>query len=178
MKKILFPLLFVVLGLSSCEALSELTKFDMPFTQSVTIPKQVVITNIPVEMPTPDMQSNSADFFTKNNIKTDMIQKISLKELKLNVTDPSDGNFNFLKTIEISILSDSLPAIKIASLSEIPVSTDTTLVLTVDPIDLKQYILEDKFKFKITITADETIQKDYTIELKPIFLVDVKVLGL
>jgi len=178
MKKILFPLLFVVLGLSSCEALSELTKFDMPFTQSVTIPKQVVVKDSTLDMTTPDMQSNSADFFTKNNIKTDMIQKISLKELKLNVTDPTDGNFNFLKTIEISILSDSLPAIKIASLSEIPVSTDTTLVLTVDPIDLKQYILEDKFKFKITITADETIQKDYTIELKPIFLVDVKVLGL
>jgi len=178
MKKILFPLLFVVLGLSSCDALGELTKFDMPFTQSVTIPKQVVVTNTPVDLTTPDMQSNSANFFAKNNIKTDLIQKISLKELKLNVTSPTDGNFNFLKTIEIYILTDSLPAVKIASLSEIPVSTDTTLVLTVDPVDLKQYILKDKFKFKITITADETIQKDYTIELKPIFLVDVKVLGL
>ena len=67
MKKILFPLLFVVLGLSSCDALGELTKFDMPFTQSVTIPKQVVVTNTPVDLTTPDMQSNSANFFAKSS---------------------------------------------------------------------------------------------------------------
>lgn len=178
MKKNLFPLLFVVLGLSSCGALSELTKFDMPFTQSVTIQKNLVVANIPIDITTPGIETKSADFFTKNNIKTDLIDKITLRKMELSITTPTTGNFKFLKTINISILSDSLPEIKIASLTEIPISAGDTLDLTVDPTDLKQYIIKDKIKLKITITAKETITSDYTIDLKPTFLIDLKVLGL
>jgi len=179
MKKILFPLFLVVFALSSCGDLSKLTQFDMPLSQSVTINKDMVVANMPIDsIMTPAIETKSAEFFSTNNIKTDFIEKISLKEMKLIITSPTAGNFNFLKAIDISIVADSLAAIKIASLTDVPANASTSLQLTVSSDDLKPYLLKNSIKLKIKISADETIPADYTIDVKPTFLIDAKVLGL
>jgi hypothetical protein len=178
MNKNVILLLCFVAGLSSCSSLNELTKFEMSFSESVTIKKDLIIPNSPAyNISTPEIKTNSDDFFSTNNINTDLIEKISLKEMRLDILSPGTGNLNFLKSISISISADSLPEMNISSLNEIPAEAGTYLILTVDQTDLKQYIMKDNCKLKIKIVADETIPSDYTIDLKPQFLIIVKVTG-
>lgn len=178
MKKILIPVSFVLSLLSSCSVISELTKFDLPLEQSVTFPKEIVVSGIPVDVFSPEIETNSDDFLKQNNIKADLVDKITLRKMELIVSTPSDGNFNFIDSIDISILTDSLPEIRIASVDKITANTNGTLKLIVDPIDVKQYILKKKIKLKITMSVNEGIPTNYIVDLKPTFLIDLKVIGL
>jgi len=177
MRKILVPILFAAIILTSCDSLSKLTQFEMPFTASVTVPASTPI-NLPLNLPTPEIETNSATFFSSKNIDTDLIDQITLKKLELSVTSPATGNFNFLKKIEIYLSAEGLDDVKIASLEDIPNNAAMPLQLTVDSVNLKQYILKDKFGLKINTTTDEVITSDYKIDVKTIFLVDAKIAGL
>lgn len=177
MKKNLVPILFLAVVLISCDSLSKLTQFEMPFTASVTIPKSTPI-NLPFNLPTPAIETNSAAFFSSKNISTDLIDKIVLKKLEMTVTSPANGNFNFLKNIEIYISADGLDDVKIASLENIPNNAAMPLQLTVESVNLKQYILKEKFALKVKATTDEIITSDYQISVSTTFLVDAKIAGL
>ena len=176
MKKII-PFLLVVLSLTSCDALSNLTKFEMPLSSTLTVTKIAAISTTPVVIATPDIETNSTTFFTDNGISTDLIDKVSLKKMELTVTSPTTGNFNFIKSLDIYISATGLDKTKIASLSN--VSPGLTMVpLVVESVDLKQFLMKDKVKMEFSISTDEAMTSDYTIEVKPTFLIDMKLLGL
>lgn len=177
MRKILIPILFAAIILTSCDSLSKLTQFEMPFTASVTVPASTPL-NLPLSLPTPDIETNSATFFSSKNIDTDLIDQITLKKFELSLNSPATGNFNFLKTIEIYISAEGLDDVKIASLGDIPNNAAKSLQLTVDSVNLKQFILKDKFGLKVKATTDETIMSDYKIDVNTTFLVDAKIAGL
>jgi hypothetical protein len=149
----------------------------MPFTASVTIPASTPI-NLPFNLPTPDIETNSAAFFSSKNISTDLIDKIVLKKLEMTVTSPTNGNFNFLKSVEVYISTQGLDDVKIASLEDIPNNAAMPLQLAVDSVNLKQYILKDKFGLKVKATTDKLITSDYKIDVSTTFLVDAKIAGL
>ncbi len=177
MRSNLLIALFMVFVLTSCDQLSKLTQFEMPFTTSVTIPKSTPI-NLPFNLPTPEIETNSATFFSSKNVNVDLIDKITLKKLELSVTSPTNGNFNFLKTIEIYISAEGLNDLKVASLENIPNNSAMPLQLTVDTMNLKPYILKDKFGLKVKATTDELITTDYNVDVKTTFFVDAKIAGL
>ena len=177
MKKTLIPVLLMALALTSCDALSNLTKFDMPLTSSVTIAKISAATTTPVVISTPDIETNSTKFFTDNGISTDLIGKVTLKKMELTVTTPTTGNFNFLKSIDIYITATDLTKTKIATVSNVSAGL-TVVPLVVEDIDLKQFLLKEKVKMEFSVATDEAMTADYTIEVKPTFLIDMKVLGL
>ena len=177
MKKTLIPVLLMALALTSCDALSNLTKFDMPLTSSVTIAKIPAATTTPVVISTPDIETNSTKFFTDNGISTDLIGKVTLKKMELTVTTPTTGNFNFLKSIDIYITATDLTKTKIATVSNVSAGL-TVVPLVVEDIDLKQFLLKEKVKMEFSVATDEAMTADYTIEVKPTFLIDMKVLGL
>lgn len=176
MRNNLLVILFVAFVLTSCDQLSKLTQFEMPFTTSVTIPASAPISLPP--LPTPDIETNSASFFSSKNINTDLIDKISLKKLELSITSPSGGNFNFLKIIEIYMSAEGLDDVKVASQENIPNNSVMSLQLNVDTLNLKPYILKDKFALKVKATTDELITTDYKIDVKTTFFVDAKIAGL
>lgn len=177
MKKLQFSILLVTLLLMGCDSLGKLTQFDMPFSASVTVPASSPI-SLPLNIPTPDIETNSESFFSTNKIDPDLIDKVALKKLELSITSPTNGNFNFLESIEVYINAEGYEETKIAWLNNVPKNGATTLELTVDQTDFKKYILKDKFSLKVRTTTDELITTNHTIDIKTLFLIDVKVLGL
>lgn len=177
MKKILLALLFVVVGLSSCDTLSKLTQFEKEFTTSVTIPVAATLVQTPITVPSPEIKTDITKYLSDNKIDPDLIEKISLKKLVMTVVTPNDGTFKFLNSVEVSIYTpDSSMVSKIASLSNVP--ANKAIELTVENDDLKKYILNDTFKLSFKIASKEAIKSDYTVEVKPTFLLDVSILGL
>ena len=177
MKKLMFPLILIVLSLTGCKSMDKLTQFDMNFNQSFTIPATTPIA-LPFPIQTPEIQTNSETFFTTHHIDPNLIEKVSLKKLELTVSSPADGDFGFIKTIEISIAAEGQDDVKIAWLEDVPVGAGSTLTVNVSNVDLKAFIMKEKFSLKIKASTDETTTSDYTIDAKSVFLLDANILGL
>ena len=177
MKKYIFILLAMAATMAGCDKLDSLTKFDMDYETSITIPATVGI-NTPFDIPTPAITTNADAEFSVNDTRKDLIEEIVLKSLTLTVDVPADGDFSFLSSIEIYIKADGLDEQKIAWKDNIPNDIGDVLELETSGIDLKEYIKKESFELKATTVTDELITQDHEIGIQSVFAVDAKILGI
>lgn len=176
MKQLWFALAAVaVLGFSSCD-FDELTQFDMEFNSSITVPASSGI-NLPFDLFTPEITTNSESTFGSNNTSADLIESIKLKAMNLDITAPGDRDFDFLNSIKIYIDADGLSEILIASLTDIPADVDN-IDLEINDNDLKDYLTQEKFKLRVETVTDEFLSNDVNIDVKSTYRVDASILGL
>ncbi|WP_149274564.1 hypothetical protein [Pareuzebyella sediminis] len=165
---------FVTLG---CDKIDDLTKFNMEYATEVTIPSSTGI-DLPFDLFTPEMETNSESQFEVNDTRKDLIEQIKLTELLLTITSPSNADFSFLESIDIYISAEGLDEIKIASEASVDPDTGNTLDVDVIDIDIKEYIKKDKFNLRLNTVTDEVMSTDHKIEVHSIFFVDAKILGI
>ena len=173
-KMLLFIMVTIMMG--GCKTIDKLTQFNMDYDETVTIPSSIGI-NLPFNLWTPNIKTNSEEVFQINDTHKDLIEEIVLKELTLNVVSPQGGDFSFLEDIEVYISAEGLDEIKIAWKYDIPDNAGASITLETTDADLKEYIKLDEFKLKLTTVTDELILSDYDIKIKAKFFVDAKILG-
>ncbi len=177
--KNMWKIILFVVGvalLEGCDTIDKLTQFNMDYEETVTIPSTIGI-NLPFNLWTPNIKTNSEEVFQINDTHKDLIEEIILKELSLNVVSPQGGDFSFLEDIEVYISAEGLDEIKIAWKYDIPDDAGASITLETTGADLKEYIKLDEFKLKLTTVTDELILSDYDIKIKAKFFVDSKILG-
>ncbi|MEO6356527.1 MAG: hypothetical protein ABIU77_11300, partial [Ferruginibacter sp.] len=59
--------------------------------------------NLPFEIATPDVTTNSSQEFQNNHTSSNLVKEVKLEELKLTITSPAGKTFSFLKTIKLFI---------------------------------------------------------------------------
>lgn len=179
MKKFILLLVFIPLMYTQqgCKELAKLTQFYINYNTSVTIPKTLGV-DLPIDVITPDITTNSESEFESNNTHKDLIDIINLSELDMTITSPETATFDFLKDIEITISAEGLSDKKIAWLEDIPKTGLKQIVLNVSTDDLKEYIKKDTFKLKTKTTTRELVSHDTDIAIHCKFFVDAKILGL
>lgn len=176
MRNFILILSILLVGIS-CDKIDELTKFNLKYKSSVTIPSTTGI-DLPFDILTPDMETNSDSEFEVNDTRKDLIEEIKLTELKLKITSPDDEDFSFLESLQVYISAEGLDEIKIASKETIDANTGNTLDVDVLDVDLKEYIKKDKFNLRLNTVTDEAMSTDYQIEVNSTFFVDAKILGI
>lgn len=176
-KSISILLLSFLIFTFSCDKIDELTKFDITYNQEVVIPSSSLI-SLPFSILTPEITTNSASTFESNNTNKDLIEDIRLTSLELSIVSPNNGNFNFLKSIEIYMLSENFPEIKIAWKENIDDNNLPNLSLETIDEDIKEYIKEDTYTLRVETVTDETINEDHNINIESVFFVDAKILGI
>lgn len=177
MKYFLFACAGLFLFINGCKKLDKLTQFNMDYNTSVVIPSSTAV-DLPFNIMTPDVQSNSESTFSINDTRKDLIQQIILKKMELTITDPADGDFSFLKSISIYISAQGLSEAKIAWLDSIPAGTGNILDLDTSDSDLKDYIKQDNFSLRLNTVTDELLTQDYHIDINSRFFVNAKILGI
>jgi hypothetical protein len=175
-KKLFLLLAIGSLSLSGCKEIDKLTQFNMDYNETVVILSSTGI-NLPFNLFTPDVESNSESTFSVNDTRKDLVEEIRLTKLDLTLTSPSNGDFSFLKSIEIFISADGLSEVKIAWKENIPSDVDNYIELETSDTDLKEYIKKDKFKLRLNTVTDELITSDQHIDIHSVFFVDAKILG-
>lgn len=173
-KVILIGILSV--SLMACNLLDKLTKFDLNFSQEITIPASTIL-NLPFDIPTPPIQSNSENTFKSQNTHKDLVEEIILKKLVLDLISPASEDFSILKSVEIFIKADGMEDTKVAWLDNIPKNV-SSLTLEVSKLDLKKYIFADSFILSLKTVTNKTNTRDYKIEVKSTFGVNAKILGI
>jgi len=177
MKNISIILSVLLISLTGCEKLAEFTEFDMEYDETIVIPSSTGI-NLPFNLFTPDIQSDSESEFAVNDTRKDLIEEIVLKQLDLTLTSPSNGDFGFLKSIKIYITAEGLSEVEIAWKDDIPSDVGNTLALETTHLDLKAYIKKDAFSLKVSTVTDEILTSDHHIDMHAVFFVDAELLGL
>ena len=168
-------LLIITISIMSCDKLDKLTQFSLKYNQTVTIPNTFGI-NIPFDISTPEINTNSKQTFEGYNTADNLIESIKLTKLVLTMEEPANADFSFLSAIEIFISAEGLSEVKIASKTNIP-NDAQTVVLELANVDLKEYIKADQFKMRLNTTTDELMSQNHKINVATEFLVDANVLG-
>lgn len=176
MKKIIVFTVFL-LSLLSCKKIDEWTRFDMDFNEQVIIESSVGV-NIPFNIPTPDITTNSESVFESNHTHKDLLEEVQLKTLELKILNPTNSDFGFLKSIKIYMSAADLPEILIASNTNVAESVGNTLYLEPEIQNLKEYIKKDQYKLRLETITDEIFLQDQTINVYTLFFVDAKILGI
>ncbi|WP_339726432.1 hypothetical protein [Maribacter stanieri] len=162
---------------TACDKIDELTKFDMEYSQRATIPSSTGI-NLPFDVFTPEMETNSESTFAVNDTRKDLIEEIKLTNLELVMISPEEADFSFLNSIEVYISADGLEEILIANLDEVPEDAGNVITLDTSDTDLKEYIKKDEFSLRLNTVTDELMSTDHELEVNSTFFVDAKILGL
>ena len=169
-------LLLAALLLTNCSEIDKLTKFDLDYNSSVTIKSSTGI-NLPINLRTPEMETNSESEFESNNTRKNLIEEIILKRMRLTITSPSNRDFSFLKSIEIFIAAEGVEERSIAVLDPVSGNGKMQIELNTSDADLKAYIKKDSFTLRVNTVTDEAITQDVDIDILSVFAVDAKIFG-
>jgi hypothetical protein len=155
-------ILFLSLFLNSCSTVDDLLSFNISNEASIQIKSNLPI-NLPSEIITPDVTTNSSAEFANNKTKASLVKDVKLKSLKLTITDPSDKTFTFLKSIHLYISTTNSDEIELAYQDNISSTTNMLDLICTDK-RLDQYIKADKYKIRTQVTLKETLTKDVTVK--------------
>ncbi len=175
-RKILLISLLMALSISSCKKVDELTHFTINIDEQTTIDPIPVVPNMPLNIPIPEVTTNSSENFENNNTNKDLVEDARLKKMTLTVSSPESGDFSFLNDVEVYMKAEGLEETLIASKHDI--EGGKTIDLDCEDKDLSAYIKKDTIEFRIKTTVDEITLDEYTIDIHTEFLIDAKILGI
>lgn len=142
----------------------KLLTFEISDSTTTTVEADILPFSLPVELPTPDVTTNSENEFAQNNTNINLVKEIILKELELTITSPSDKTFSFLKSIEIYISADGEEETKLAWKDNID-SNAKSIELETSNSALDKYVKKDKYKLRTKVVTKETLTQDVDIKI-------------
>lgn len=161
--------LFLALFISSCDAVDDLLTFNISNQTSITIENSSPI-NLPSEIITPEVTTNSSAEFKNNNTDTDRVKDVKLKSLQLIIENPEDKTFTFLKSVHLYISTTDSDEIELAYQDNIN-STSNRIDLICTDKKLDQYIKGDSYKIRTQVTMKESLTQDVTVKADMTFSV-------
>jgi len=160
--------LFFLIG---CTKNDSPISFNMAYTSEVTIPSSTGI-NLPFNLITPDIETNTEATCEVNNTRKNLIKSIFVKDLILTIIVPEGEDFSFLKSIQIFLNADGLSETRIAWNENVSADAASPLSLNIAGDDISEYIKKDQFSLKCTTVTDELIATDYKIGVASNFKVN------
>ncbi|HIP48884.1 MAG TPA: hypothetical protein EYG92_07980 [Lutibacter sp.] len=177
MNKYIIVLIGFSLLLNSCKAIDSLTQFTMEYDQVATINATIPIPIGLLNIPTPKITTNSESKFQSEDTHKDLVEQAILKTLELEITSPTNGDFNFLESIKVYISAADLDEILIASLINIPEGLKV-IELNSEGQNLEAYIKKDEISLRVETVTDEILTRDYDLKIHSEFFIDAKILGI
>ncbi|MDQ3393441.1 MAG: hypothetical protein M3512_04935 [Bacteroidota bacterium] len=169
-KIVFIPILLLIITLLSCDKLDQLLTFDVKDSATFTIPSSTAI-NLPINIPVPTIQSSASSTFKNNNTNASLVKDVFLKDLTLNLTDPDDMTFRFLKSITIFISAAAEKEVILASITDIPLTTGNTLTLTPSGSKLDVFLKKDSYNIRNVVEIREVPKSSITIRADMVFQV-------
>ena len=141
-KPLLFSVLFLaalLLGTASCKKILDLLTFQIndssTFQLPATGPLPGGVAGPVITLPV-TVNSTASSTYQNNNTAGNYVQDVTLDRLALTITDPAGQNFDFVKSISISISTDAAGSNKVLLASLSPVPTGQTTI-ELKPADQK-----------------------------------------
>jgi hypothetical protein len=154
---------------NSCKKLEQLFTFTISNESSVTIASSSPV-NLPVDIASPNVSSNSSQEFKNNNTNVNLVKNITLESLQLTITSPSTQTFNFLQSIHIYISTNSSNEIELAHLDQIPANV-SSIALIPTQAALDQYVKASTYNLRTAVVTDQVLTQNVNINVDSKFKV-------
>lgn len=148
-------------SLFSCKKIEQLLSFTITNETDFTVNSSSPV-NLPASINTPDVATNSSQEFSNNNTKANLVKEIKLQSLKLNITDPTGQNFDFLKSVKIFISTNGSDEIELAALDNIPASTSVVDLIPTQSI-LDAYVKAPKYNLRTQVITNRILTQNVNI---------------
>ena len=149
--------------LSYCKEVEKLLTFTITDQTEFTVQSTSPL-NLPIEIATPAVTTNSNQKFENNNTKAGLVKDIKITELRLTVTNPNGKTFSFMKSVHIYISTDQQSEIELAYLDEFPTNVGTVTLNTTNA-KLDAYIKASSYNLRTSIVTDETLTQPVDIKV-------------
>jgi len=166
---VILTILAILGSSSSCKKVDQLLTFTISDESSITVNSSSPI-NLPVEIATPNVTTNSSEQFQNNNSNTNLVKDIRLQSLELSISSPTGETFSFLQSITIYISTDSSNEIELASLDSIP-STATSLALVPTQAKLDTYVKASTYNLRTEVVTRQVLTQNVNINIADKFKV-------
>ena len=177
MVKNIICLLIAATMLSGCKKLDEFTNFNIPLEQSIVVPANP-IAGLSARFPVGEFETNIDALLDQHNSNLDEIEEIFLESMRIEVETPSDSDLDYLANVSILIQSSTSPLMKVAWKEPVPANTGKTLDLEVWDADMKTHFTQDVISIMVDVEADQATTEEQTVNIKAVFRVNAKVLGI
>ena len=161
MRKLFMLLVCLPILLVNCKKDLVAVNFKMNFDTDFTIESGSLV-DIPFNIFTPDVTTNSEAQFEENDTRKDKVTEIKLNFLDLEITNPGSATFSFLKHIYIYINADGLDEVLLASKENIDNNT-RTLILDIEDVNFAEHIKKDKFTLRVKTVTDQVLGQDVDV---------------
>lgn len=165
--------LAVIITLGSCnpkKTINDATTFTIDYTANVDVPAVTVTVSGTQEYLTPDIPTTSSARYITEGTAPNLIDKISLSRFNISI---SNGNLDFVKSIDMTMLASGLPDVSVASKTSIPAGSKS-IECDLSGANIKDYIAKDNFKLKAKITFDSTQTSDTKLKFEQSVKVEAK----
>jgi len=169
---------FLIFQTQGCKKFKKYTEFDVNNTSNFTIPSSNYLINLPVDFTTPESTTNIQEKFDNEGSSSKLIDEVILTKLSLFINGPTNGNFNFLNSVELYLSSNNQPEILAAWQYDIPENNSKNLDLTTGNTNLKEYMKESSLTLRVKIVTDKIVSYDIDIIAKQTFHVKAKLKNL
>lgn len=186
MKKnfLLFLSIILLIGISGCNKVSEITEelkevkipVKIPYSTQLTLPDSLPILENPIPIATPSTDTESALKNLGHNLNK--VERIEIEKFDLVLNAPEGGDLNFFNTIQIFIVAEGLDEVLLAE-KTVPESEAQLAQISLDckNTDILAYFKKPEFTLRALVTTDRVVTEKYVIDAKSVFRVDVKILG-
>lgn len=154
---------------SACQKAKEGVTFTLSTRSEVTIPSTTGL-NLPINLLSPNITTNSNSSFESNRTTPALIREIKLSRLDINIMTPNQTTFDFLRTLRVYMSAPDMPEVELASAVDIPSDGRRSLELTVDKdTNFKEYLVKDRISLRVQATTRQLVTSDTKLEVLPAF---------
>ena len=162
--KIIIVVLFLSLIVLACNKYKKAIEFDIPYSADFTITTGGMTLNAPIDFTTPDINTDISSRLGEHKTDIQFIDEIKYTEFKIMVKAPVGQNLDFLKSIDLYISASGVNEKLVASKNPVPLG-DSTIVMELPDVNIKNYITKEKFKIRALIVPDATLSQTVTLTM-------------
>ena len=151
------------ISIVSCKKIDQLLTFTISNQSNITINGSSPV-NIPFNISSPGITTNSSAQFQTNNTNAAHVKDIRLKSLQLTIINPPSQTFAFLQSIHIYISTSTSNEIELASLDNIS-TTANSLALIPTQSKLDDYIKAPSFNLRTSIVTRQLLTQNVDISI-------------
>jgi len=155
-------LLSLIIFFCACHQVDALITFSISDETTFTI-ESTALLDLPIDIPTPDVTTNSNRKFENNNTSASLVKDIRLEAMHLTITSPAGETFDFLKSIHLDISTNSSNEVELAFLDNVPVGVSAIDLQTTDA-RLDTYVKSSSYRLRTAVVADEALSADVDVK--------------
>lgn len=165
----------LLLPLLACKKENTEVSFRLQYQQEYSIPSSTGI-NLPFNLQSPPVASNSSQAFRNNNTSADRVSSISLLSMDFALSRPSGADFSFLESIAVTISAEGLAEDTLAFLNPVRGENLQSISLQASGRNFREYLSKEEFSLNLRAVTDEIITQDHDLEMNCEFRVTARLI--